>query len=89
VLAILAMLALKGALRVAPGGSAPLFPSAPPHAHGIPGRDGKAGASAELESRAGVINASPQSLKGDILAERKQGTFWRCVDTTLKANWRI
>jgi hypothetical protein len=31
VLAILAMLALKAALRVAPGGSAPLFPSAPHH----------------------------------------------------------
>ena len=31
VLAILAMLALKGALRVAPGGSAPPIPSAPPH----------------------------------------------------------
>jgi hypothetical protein len=58
VLAILAMLALKDALRVAPGGSAPLFPFAPHHGDGIPGRDGKAGASAELESLAGVINTS-------------------------------
>jgi hypothetical protein len=31
VLAILAMLALKGALCVAPGGSAPLFPFIPLH----------------------------------------------------------
>jgi len=28
---VLAILALKGAPRVAPGGSAPLFPCAPPH----------------------------------------------------------
>ena len=41
VLAILAMLAPKRALRVAPGGSAPLFPSAPRHGAGCSGRDGK------------------------------------------------
>jgi hypothetical protein len=58
VLTILAMLAPKKTLRVAPGGSAPLFPFAPPHGHEIPGRDGKAGASAELESLAGMINTS-------------------------------
>ena len=40
-LAILAMLALKGALRVAPGGSAPRFPFAPRHGTGFSGRDGK------------------------------------------------
>ena len=49
-LASLAMLALKGALRAAPGGSAPLFPSAPPHGLAFSGRDEKAGSSAEPES---------------------------------------
>ena len=34
-LAVLAMLAPKAALRVAPGGSAPLFPSAPRRGLGI------------------------------------------------------
>jgi len=41
VLAILAMLALKGALRVAPGVSAPPIPSAPLHGNEFSGRDVK------------------------------------------------
>ena len=55
-LAILAMLARKGALRVAAGGSAPLVcfaAQAPPLravAWTLPGRDRKAGAPIELES---------------------------------------
>ena len=42
VLAILAMLALKDALCVAPAGSAPLSPLFRPMASDVPGRDGKA-----------------------------------------------
>jgi hypothetical protein len=67
VLASLAMLALKGALRVAPGRSAPLCPlfaaqapSLQPMAFDVPGRDGKAAASTEPESRPGMI-ANPAS----------------------------
>ena len=50
VLAVLAMLAPKRALRVAPGGSAPPIHRAQPHASAASGRDGKAGTTAELES---------------------------------------
>ena len=49
-LAILPMLARKGALCVGPGGSAPLFPSPGTPGKALPGRDGKAGASIEPES---------------------------------------
>ena len=49
-LAILAMLAPKGALRVAPGGSALPIPFVPLHGLLLPGRDGKAGAPIEQES---------------------------------------
>ena len=52
----------------------------------IPGRDGKAGVSAELESLAEVIDASASVSKGDILVERKQGTFSRCVDKYAQAS---
>ena len=50
VLAVLAMLAPKSALRVAAGGSAPPIPSAARRVVLLSGRDGKAGASTELES---------------------------------------
>jgi hypothetical protein len=50
VLAVLAMLAPKWALRVAPGGSAPPIPSAARRVALLSGRDGKAGVSTELES---------------------------------------
>ena len=53
VLAILAMLARKSALRVAPGGSAPLIPPLRAAALAAPGRDGKAGSPIEQESRFG------------------------------------
>ena len=49
-LTVLAMLAPKWALRVAPGGSAPPIPSAARRDMLSSGRDGKAGASTELES---------------------------------------
>jgi hypothetical protein len=79
VLASLAMLAPKGALRVAPGGSAPLFPSAPHHGPTISGRDEKAGSSAEPESWiAGVRHGG----RGDISILENQGTFLFCVDIT-------
>ena len=69
-LAILAMLAPKWALRVAPGGSAPPFPYAPLHGPSASGRDGKAGASAELESMVGVMTV--------FVLDVKKGTFARC-----------
>lgn len=72
VLDVLAMLALKDALRVAPGGSAPLFPFAPRHGPRCSGRDGKAGASAEPQSRVGV--------SGDPTAAPKRGHS-RCAET--------
>jgi hypothetical protein len=50
VLAILAMLVRKRALRVAPGGCAPPIPCVARHGSGRPGRDGKAGPPIELES---------------------------------------
>jgi hypothetical protein len=53
VLAILAMLARKSALRVAPGGSAPPIPPLRAAALAAPGRDGKAGSPIEQESRFG------------------------------------
>ena len=49
-LAILAMLVRQGALRVAPGGSAPPSPSLRAVAWALPGRDGKAGSPIEPES---------------------------------------
>ena len=49
-LAVLAMLAPKWALRVAPGGSAPPIPSAARRVMLSSGRDGKAGVSTEPES---------------------------------------
>jgi hypothetical protein len=78
VLASLAMLALKGALRVAPGGSAPLFPSAPPHGLAFSGRDEKAGSSAEPESWIAVVRPGG---RGDIPILENQGTILFCVDT--------
>jgi hypothetical protein len=51
VLAVLAMLARGIALRVAPGGSAPLTPPLRGVARALPGRDRKAGAPIEPESR--------------------------------------
>jgi hypothetical protein len=57
VLAILAMLARNGALCVAPGGSAPLFPFVRAMAWALPGRDGKAGSPVEPESSVRVIAA--------------------------------
>jgi hypothetical protein len=57
VLASLAMLALKNALRVAPGGSALLFPCAVLHGLDDPGRDGKAGSPIEPASWFGTIAA--------------------------------
>ena len=63
-LAILAMLARRGALRVVPGSSAPLFPFVARHGLGVArsGRLGreertKAGAPVEPESSARVIAA--------------------------------
>jgi len=53
VLAVLAMLAPKTELRVAPGGSAPLFPFVALHGLDASGRDGKTGMPAEPESLAG------------------------------------
>ena len=70
------MLALKGALRVAALLSSPSFRSM---ASDVPGRDGKAGASTEPESRVGLIAAPDSPFKrghsgvaetGDILALR-------------------
>jgi hypothetical protein len=73
----LAMLARKGALRVAPGGSSPLFPSAPHHGLTISGRDEKAGSSAEPESW--IVGARPGG-RGDISILENQGTFLFCVE---------
>ena len=56
-LAMLAMLALKGALRVAPGGSAPPIPCAPLRGDCWIGRDGKAGVSVELKSASVLVHA--------------------------------
>ena len=50
-LAILAMLVRQGALRVAPGGSAPPIPFVAPRGLDAAGRDGKAGSPIEQESR--------------------------------------
>ena len=47
---MLAILAMLTALRVAPGGSAPLNPSAARRGGALPGRDGEAGVPIELES---------------------------------------
>ena len=65
VLAILAVLARKSALRVAPGGSAPLIPSVARRALAALGRDGKTGSPIEQESRfgsRGERRGPPQSI---------------------------
>ena len=76
-LAVLAMLAPKRRcawLRAAPLLSSPPFRSMP---FDVPGRDGKAGASTELES---VLTVAHRRREGDIPILGNQGTFLFCVD---------
>jgi hypothetical protein len=71
VLAVLAMLAPKTALRVAPGGSAPLFPSVPRRGHAAV----RSGRESRLASRTGKLGWQHRS-QGSLKNRLKVGQFW-------------
>ncbi len=77
-LAILAMLALMGALRVAPGGSAPLFRCAPRHGIRCSGRDEKTAVQPNQKTAAtgGGLMAPPGATVKRYVTKRPRQTSW-------------